>query len=173
MEADAALKINVKSAMPGHLAENGYVIEDAFREGNVAPATDNLKFITCCISKMPKGKKISSLRKDSATYQAEVFNYCEKHGIEFAVGGRLDSAVKSAINQIKEEDWQPYSNGCIGEAIATTVHCMEKTDKAFPLIVLKRPVQKKLFNAEGEAQTLRWRLYQVASRIHAQLCTLK
>ncbi len=90
--------------MLGHLAENGYVIEDEFRQGNVAPAAKNLTFIKSCISKMPKGKQISSLRADSATYQAEVFNYCERHGIEFAIGGRLDSAVKSAINQIKDEN---------------------------------------------------------------------
>ncbi len=43
--------------MLGHLAENGYVIEDEFREGNVAPATDNLEFITCCISKIPRERK--------------------------------------------------------------------------------------------------------------------
>ncbi len=35
-----------------------------------------------------------------------------------------------------------YSNDNIGEVIATTVHYMEKMDKAFTLIALKRLVQK-------------------------------
>ncbi len=138
--------------MLGHLGENGYVIGDEFREGNIAPAAKNMEFIKYCISKMPKGKKISHLRADSATYQAEVFNYCESHGIEFAIGGRLDSATKSAIKQIKDEEWRPYSSGHGGEEIATTVHCMEKTHKAFTLIVLRRPVQKKLFVDGGETE---------------------
>jgi len=34
--------------MIGHLAEAGVVIHDEFREGNIAPATDNLGFIQAC-----------------------------------------------------------------------------------------------------------------------------
>ena len=45
-----------KGYMPivGHLAENGLVIGDDFREGNVSPSTRNLEFIQHCFQQMPK-----------------------------------------------------------------------------------------------------------------------
>jgi len=79
--------------MVGHIAGNGLVVGDEFREGNVAPATRNLAFIKYCLRQMPKGKRIKALRSDSAAYQAEVINYCESEGIEFAIGADLDEAV--------------------------------------------------------------------------------
>lgn len=131
-----------KGYMPivGHLAENGLVIGDEFRQGNVAPATRNLEFIKYCFEQMPRGKKITALRADSATYQAEVFNWCEQRGVEFAVGGRLDSATMAAIRQIGADDWQSYGNS----TVAQTVHSMEKTEKGFRLIVIRRPVQMSI-----------------------------
>ena len=74
--------------MVGHLAENGLVVGDEFRHGNEAPASRNLEFIKYCQKQLPKGKKITALRADSASYQAEIFNYCNarKNRIEFAIG---------------------------------------------------------------------------------------
>lgn len=43
----------------------------------------------------------------------------------------------------KALDWRPYRDGSIGE----TVHSMEKTKKAFRLLVVRRPYQSKLFDA--------------------------
>jgi len=70
----------------GHLAENSFVVGDESREGTVAPATRNLAFIRHCIRQMPKGKRISALRSDSAAYQAEIINYCERKRIKFVIG---------------------------------------------------------------------------------------
>lgn len=128
----------------GHLAENGLVIGDEFRDGNVAPATRNLEFIKHCIKQMPEGKKIGYVRADSAAYQADIINFCEKEGIRFAIGADLDSAVVEAIENIPEAGWKKYQTGSIAE----TVHCMNKTKKAFRLIVIKRPYQQSLFTAE-------------------------
>jgi hypothetical protein len=128
----------------GHLAENGLVVGDEFREGNVAPATRNLAFIKHCVRQMPKGKRITALRSDSAAYQAEIINYCEGNGIQFAIGADLDPAVLTAIAAIPERDWKPYQNGSIAE----TIHSMEKTDKAFRLIVIRRPYQGTLFSEQ-------------------------
>jgi hypothetical protein len=137
-----------KGYMPivGHLAENGFVVGDEFREGNVAPATRNLAFIKYCVRQMPTGKKITALRSDSAAYQAEIINYCEVNGIQFAIGADLDPAVLTAIAAIPENDWKPYKNGSIAE----TIHCMEKTDTSFRLIVIRRPYQGTLFFEEDE-----------------------
>lgn len=128
----------------GHLAENGLVIGDEFREGNVSPGSRNLEFIKHCIKQMPEGKRIGYVRADSAAYQAEIINFCEKEGIGFAIGADLDSAVVEAIENIPEAGWKKYQTGSIAE----TVHCMNKTKKAFRLIVIKRPYQQNLFTAE-------------------------
>ena len=135
-----------KGYMPivGHLAEHGLVVGDDFREGNVAPATRNLAFITHCVRQMPKGKRITALRSDSAAYQAEIINYCEQERIQFAIGADLDEAVVGAIRDIPEKDWKPYKSGYIAE----TVHCMEKTEEAFRLIVIRRPYQGTLFSED-------------------------
>jgi len=128
----------------GHLAENRLVIGDEFREGNDAPGARNLEFIKHCVSQMPKGKRIAHLRADAATYQADVFNWCEGNKVSFAIGGHLDEAVKATIKAIQDSDWHPYQDGFIAE----TVHSMEKTNKSFRLIVVKRPVQRELFENE-------------------------
>lgn len=158
-----------KGYMPmlGHLVDNGLVVGDEFREGNDSPGARNLDFIKCCQRQMPKGKRIKFVRSDSAAYQSKVFNHCEREGIGFAIGADMDSAVKDNIKTISDKDWRRYRDGHIAE----TVHSMEKTKKAFRLIVLRRPYQRELFegtepgenytviatNLEGPAEdVLRW-----------------
>ena len=135
-----------KGYMPivGHLAENGLILGDEFRAGNVAPAARNLAFIKHCARQMPKGKSIAAFRSDSAAYQADIINYCEQKGIQFAIGADLDEAVLGAIRAIPEKEWKPYKHGYIAE----TIHSMEKTEQAFRLIVIRRPYQGTLFGEE-------------------------
>ena len=40
--------------MVGHIAENGMVIYDEFREGNISPCTDNYQFMIKFIEQLPK-----------------------------------------------------------------------------------------------------------------------
>jgi len=126
----------------GHLAENGLIIGDEFREGNESPQTGNLEFIMKCERQLPKGKRLIAFRSDSAAYQASIINYCDREDavILFGIGADLDSAVRNAIKRIPEEDWQPHGNGHIAE----TIHSMGDTKKAFRLIVIRRPVQMTL-----------------------------
>jgi len=97
---------------------------------------------------MPKGKKVKAFRSDSAAYQAKVINYCQGKGIEYAIGGDLDEAVKKAIASMKDGEWRQYQNGYIGE----TVHCMNETKEAFRLVVIRRPYQSNLFDDEGSPE---------------------
>ncbi len=127
--------------MVGHLAENGLIIGYEFREGNAAPASGNLEFMQACEANMPKGRQIKAVRADSAAYQAAIFNWCEDTGKVFAIGADQDTAVKAAIRAIPESGWKPYQDGHVAE----TVHCMNKTKKAFRLVVIRRPQQEDLF----------------------------
>ena len=137
-----------KGYMPivGHLAENGLVVGDEFRHGNEAPASRNLEFIKYCRQQLPKGKRITALRADSASYQADIINYCtaRKNRIEFAIGAPQDEAVVREIKSLSNSAWRPYGDG----HIADTVHCMNKSKQAFRLIVVRRPRQKSLFDEE-------------------------
>jgi hypothetical protein len=128
--------------MIGHLAEAGVVIHDEFREGNIAPATQNLEFIRACEARLPKGHRIAHVRLDSAGYQADVFNDCEDTGKTFAIGGRLDAPTLQDIAQIPEASWKRYAD----RAVTETVHSMNDTRKSFRLIVVKYPRQVELFD---------------------------
>ena len=127
--------------MVGHIAETGLVIGHEFREGNAAPAAGSLEFLQACERNMPKGKKITAMRADSAAYQAAIFNYCEETGKVFAIGADRDAAVKAAIAAIPESAWKPFQDG----EIAETVHCMNRTNNAFRLIVVRHPRDLDLF----------------------------
>jgi len=128
--------------MIGHLAEAGVVIHEEFREGNIAPATRNLEFIKACEARMPKGHTIAHVRLDSAGYQADIFNYCEQTGKTFAIGGRLDASTQKVIADIPDAAWKH----CPDCSLAETLHCMNKTEKAFRLIVVKYKRQAELFD---------------------------
>ena len=106
--------------MVGHLAENGLIIGDEFREGNVSPSKRNQAFLKHCVKQMPKGKRVKALRSDSAGYQADIINYCEANDMEFGIGADLDKAVLGTIKAIAKEEWRPYKGGYIAE----TVHSM-------------------------------------------------
>jgi len=128
------------------LFELGLLLKDEFRDGNV-PAQSGIKaLLESCCGKMPAGKRIGYFRSDSAGYQADVINYCNKDGILFTITGDKDSAVMKAIKTIKEEEWEEYQKG---RQVAETVHTMNETKKAFRLIVQRWPkLQAELFDPE-------------------------
>ena len=126
--------------MVGHLAENGLLIGDEFREANASPGARTLEFIKYCEPQLPRGKRIKALRADSAAYQARVINHCQEQGIGFAIGADLDEAVVRAIKAISGPEWRAYQSGHIAPPVAG-LHCMNKSTQAFRLVVIRRPVQ--------------------------------
>lgn len=123
----------------GHLAENGLVLLDEFREGNDSPQSRNLEFLKSCVARMPEGKRIARFRADSASYQARIIDYCVEEGIEFAIGADRDEGVLKSISGV--EEWREYGDGLIGE----TSHSMNNSRNSFRLVVIKRPSQQSLF----------------------------
>ena len=97
------------------------------------------------------GKRIAHLRSDSAGYQADIITWCEaddKAPVLFAIGADLDAAVKGAIASIPPQSWSAYQDGHIAE----TVHSMNRTRKAFRLIVMRRPAQMDLLTGQETAR---------------------
>jgi len=131
-----------KGYMPvlGFLYELGICIYDEFREGNVAPAYGHLDFYWECKARIPKGKTIGRYRADSASYQAELINELDKDKVKWGITADMDTAVKAIIDSIPAGEWKEPEEGC-GYEIAETVHSMNKTKKAFRLVI-KREMRR-------------------------------
>jgi hypothetical protein len=152
-KADALFTYNGnKGYMPmvGFLYETAVCLYDEFREGNVAPASGQKEFYLECKRRMPGGKRIGYYRADSASYQAELFNQLEADGVKYAITVDQDKAVKGVIASIRDGEWEEPVRGC-GYELAEAVHCMEKTKKAFRLVI-KREVRRQgeLFEKGGQ-----------------------
>lgn len=134
------------------LYELGMVLDDEFRDGNVPAGAGVLESLKRCVQKMPRGKRIAYYRADSASYQAEVMNYCfgdKEHNIPeilFTITADKDEAVMKAIRTIPKKEWRHFKDD---RQIAGTVHTMGKTEKAFRLVVQRWPkLQAELFDPD-------------------------
>lgn len=127
--------------MLGFLFENGVCLLDEFRDGNVSPGAGQAAFYRECKMRMPEGKRIGAYRADSASYVAELINELEADKAAWAITADQDTAVKALIGSLPETDWKEPEAGC-GFWLAETVHTMNKTDKAFRLVV-KRWVKER------------------------------
>lgn len=122
--------------MVGHI-NGGYVIDVDFKEGNEAPASKNLEFIKQCQGKLPIGVKFDRFRADSASYQAAIFNHCDKENILFTVTAKKNKNVFDSIKDIKDDTWQFFSKR---EKVSEFTHTMQDTDNAFRMIVIKKDI---------------------------------
>lgn len=128
----------------GFLFETGLVLCDEFREGNVPAGAGAVEFLEQCQQMMPAGKRIAYYRADSASYQAAVINRCLKDKVLFTITADQDSSVKGVIQNIGEQEWEPYERD---RQIAETVHSMNDTKEAFRLVVQRWPkLQAELFD---------------------------
>ena len=132
--------------MTGHI-NGGFMIHSEFRSGNIAPADNNLTFLKRCQEQLPKDKKLSFFRADSASYQTELFNYCNKRHIIYTIGAHLDRSVYANIQEIKM--WKTFQTKegtahHLKEEIAEFIHTMQDTDHAFRIIVVKKRVTPML-----------------------------
>lgn len=137
---------NNKGYMPmlGFLFENGICLHNEFRQGNVSPAFDHIAFYDNCKNNMPCGKKIKYFRADSASYQSSLINILEEDNVKWAITADLDKSVKRAIKSM--EEWiRPQG---LDFEIGETIHCTNKTNKAFRLII-KREYRKQPDLFEG------------------------
>jgi len=140
----------VKGYMPllGFLFETPICLFEEFREGNVPPGSDQLRFYLHCKARLPKDKRIARYRADSASYQAELINALEADGVFWTLTADQDQAVKEAIGSIPEADWEEPTVGC-GYQVAETVHTMAHTHQAFRLIIKRElRLQPDLFAQE-------------------------
>lgn len=129
----------------------GVCVHHEFRAGNESAGAGAVGFLEECEARLPAGKKVY-VRSDSALYQAAVMNHCFRRGHRFTITADQDSAVKAAVRQIPESDWEPYRTRegiATDREIAETVHCLNETKQSFRLIVVRwKNPQPSLFEAD-------------------------
>ena len=134
--------------MVGHVAQTGQVLATDFRDGNVAPATDNLGFIHQCEAALPAGITVEKLRIDAAGYQAAILDECIERNIQFAIRAKMHKSLKKMIEDIPETQWQSLmtkdGRKISKEATYRLVHSMEYSKHAFTVIVQRREISGQL-----------------------------
>jgi hypothetical protein len=108
-------------------------------EGNHSPSDSIAERIGACIEICrTAGIEIRKERSDSAAYQSKVINDCDGAGRTYFIRADMDSAVGAECRRIN--DWGEHkvkvSKGKeVTMELGSGVHCMEKTDNAFSLVV--------------------------------------
>jgi hypothetical protein len=132
--------------MVGHIAETGQVVATDFRDGNVAPASNNLEFIRQCEAALPIGVGIKAVRIDAAGYQAAIIDECIERNWQFAIRVKMSQGLKQEILSRTDAygysdcgEWQPLRDreGAIieGESTMRLVHSMDNSKNAFDIVV--------------------------------------
>lgn len=153
----------VKGYQPilGFIAENGVCLSYEFREGNVVAGARAVEFLEECERVLPEGKEISTIRSDSAFYQAEVLNWCEERGKSYTITAGKDKGVLEAVTTVR--DWKKLrtlEGEGMDREVGTAIHIMAKTEQAFRLVVQRwKNAQRDLFKPED------WCYHVIASNL--------
>jgi hypothetical protein len=134
-------------ALLSFIAELDLCVACDYRQGSV-PAGVGVKKQLLATHRLLKscGKRLAYLRSDSAGYTADVINTCNELGVLFTITADQDAAVVKIIVRLKRQGGWTRLFRPDGKATdrwyKTATHCMEETEKAFTLIVLRWPNPK-------------------------------
>jgi len=91
------------------------------------------------------------LRSDSAFYQADVINWCQRQEIGFTITADQDIAVKEVIKTVR--DWKPLWDAkgqATDREVGTAIHALGKKGDPFRLVLQRwRDPQLALFEPNG------------------------
>ncbi len=131
-------------ALLSFIAELDLCVACDYRQGSVPPGLGvkrqllavNRLLLSC-------GKRLRYLRSDSAGYTVDVINTCHELDVTFTITADQDAAVVKLIRRAQQQggwrrlfrpDGKPTDRW-----YKTAIHCMEKTEKSFTLIILRWP----------------------------------
>ncbi len=86
--------------------EQGLVVFDEFRDGNVAPAYESLSVVQRGFGALPEGIKQRLMRADSASYSVPLLRWMCAENIEFAIGAQMRKGLKDICNALPPERWK-------------------------------------------------------------------
>jgi len=131
-------------ALLSFIAELDVCVACDYRQGSVAPG-EGVKRQLLSVSRLLEscGKRLRYLRSDSAGYTSEVVNACNDLGVTFTITADQDAAVVKLIRTAqKQGGWTRLfrpDGKSTDRWYQTAIHCMEKTEKSFTLIILRWP----------------------------------
>ena len=125
--------------MVGHIAQTGQIVSCEFRKGNEAPSKRNLEFIKQCQKALPDDCRVKALRIDAAGYQESIIRHCDENHIKYAIRAVKSSAIKSIIDGINAEKWEPFYDKS-GKAIEhqhtfRSSHCIGNYENPFGIVI--------------------------------------
>jgi len=128
--------------MVGTIADTGQVVATEFREGNTAPAKDNLAFIQFCEQSLPAGVELGQVRIDAAGYQRRGIEYCQQRDLGFALRAQMGSEIQPWIDSRSESEWEPRrlrgGKWSEKEQVYLGVHLMHDMEEAFLLVIQRQ-----------------------------------
>lgn len=85
--------------------EQKTILYSEFRDGNVNACYNLDKFFKESLSYLPGNISKRYLRSDSAGYNFELMEYCDKNKIGFSISAKLCKSMREEISLIKDKEW--------------------------------------------------------------------
>jgi hypothetical protein len=164
----------VKGYQPviAYWVEQGVVVGDQFREGNVPAGMGNLEFIRGVMEGLPLGIEKRRVRGDSALYEQKLLRWMDREGIEFGVSADMSVELREEVRRVPEEEWKAYEKVTAeGKRVKTDRQWAEvcyvptepgakKGERAFRYVAIRVPMREgDLFEGKWEhfaVVTNRW-----------------
>lgn len=87
-------------------AEQDMVLADEFRDGNVPPASGNLRVVQRAIATLPPGIEWVMVRSDAAAYEHELMRWLTRAGHGYGITAKMCAPLLAAIKALPEADWR-------------------------------------------------------------------
>jgi hypothetical protein len=87
--------------------EQGVVVCDEFRDGNVPAAMGQLEVVERAFAMLPGDIRTRYFRADSASYDHRLMRWLDREGIGFAITADMSRSLKSEIAKLEESQWNP------------------------------------------------------------------
>jgi hypothetical protein len=92
--------------MYSFVSETEEMLHSELRSGKTQPGGKAVAYLRRMKRKIPVGIKEIYLRSDSAFYNKEVVNYCEREGWSFSITADQTAPLRQLIEDLAEEDWK-------------------------------------------------------------------
>ena len=89
-------------------AEQGVILTDQFRAGNVPAGMGNVGLVREALGALPEGVGVRRVRGDSALYEQEVLRWLDEEGVEFAISADVSDQLRQQMLATDEKEWKPY-----------------------------------------------------------------
>jgi len=89
-------------------AEQGLILTDQFRDGNVPAAMGNRGVVRQALAALPDGVKERYVRGDSALYEQKLLRELDTEGIGFGISADVTKELREAMRALPEAAWKPY-----------------------------------------------------------------